>query len=264
MNRFYLGRTRIFKGYYEGDGNPTPPPSPPPPPTPTTFTQDQVNAFLAKEKKAWQSQQQQLAAQLEQYRTSEGTTKERAAELETQIEELKKQYMTKEELAAEDSKKKEKQFTTQVQTLQSERDQWQGLFTKNLVTSGLKSAAAETEAYNADQIVTLLSGQTKVVQVLKDGKPTGEFETKVAFPTVSKDGEPIILELTPVEALKKMKEMPEKYGNLFKSGVQGGLGGGNNGPSGGPVTLEQASKDPEAYRKNREKLGLGPKVSNKK
>jgi hypothetical protein len=262
MRRFYLGRSRVVKGYYEGDpvSPPTVPPTVPPTPPANTFTQDQVNAFLAKEKKGWQSQQQQLATQLEQYRTSEGVTKERAAELENQIEELKKQYMTKDELAAEASKKEKDAYTKQVTTLTSERDQWQGTFTKLLVTSQLRSAAAETEAYNTDQMVTLLGGQTKVVPVLKDGKQTGEFEVKVLFPTTSKDGEQVVLELTPLDAMKKMKDTPEKYGNLFKSGVQGGLGGNNGGPTGGPTTLVDATKSPEEYRKNREKL-LGKNIT---
>jgi len=69
-------------------------------------------------------------------------------------------------------------------------------------------------------------------------QPTGRYVPKVRLAGKDKDGKSVILDLTPTEAVKQMKEMPEIYGNLFKSGAHSGIGGKNDsfkkGTEGGP------------------------------
>jgi len=82
----------------------------------------------------------------------------------------------------------------------------------------------------------------------KDGKPTGGHITKVRFNSIGKDNQPVVLDLTVDEAVKKMSETPE-FLNLFRSEGTGGFGDRNN--SNGPKlsSLAEAAKaGPEAYR----------------
>jgi len=50
------------------------------------------------------------------------------------------------------------------------------------------------------------------------GEPTGQFKTVVDFPeTDPKTGKAVTMRKTPEEAIRRMKELPKAYGNLFTS-----------------------------------------------
>jgi hypothetical protein len=131
----------------------------------------------------------------------------------------------------------------------------------------LQDAAIEGEAFNANQIIGLLRPMTELRE-LKDeaGKITGE-KPMVDFPDVDeKTGKPINTLRTPGEAVKRMKELAETYGNLFRANVVSGVGqgaatGGVTPGSTGYIDVESLS--PEQYRKIRseqpELLGLRPR-----
>jgi hypothetical protein len=77
-------------------------------------------------------------------------------------------------------------------------------------------------------------------------------------------GDAVTLVLTPEDAVKRMKELPDQYANLFKPNVVSGMGGGTatgGGPGQGRVDVRKLS--PAEYRKLRaehpERLGLRPK-----
>lgn len=228
-----------------GSGNP-----------PAAFTQDQVNAILNKEKAKWQNQNKATVTQLEELKKQEGLSKERVAELEQQIDNLQKTYMSESELLKRDTEKKQKEMTAQLEQTTGQLKFWNGKYTQLLVTNAITTAAAANEAYNPVQMLTQLGGMAKVVPVTQDGKETGEFEVKIQFPDKDKEGKPVVLELTPDAAMKRMKELPEQYGNLFKAGVNGGVGGNNSGP-GTPTDLKKVMSDPAEYRKNRDKILKG-------
>ena len=97
------------------------------------------------------------------------------------------------------------------------------------------------------------TGETLVYlrAVDEDGKPTGDYEPRVAFPDKDKDNKPLTLDLTVAEAVKRMKEL-EKYGNLFEGGKKSGLGGTGSQTKGSNVDIsEVAKKDPAKYRELR-------------
>ena len=69
--------------------------------------------------------------------------------------------------------------------------------------------------------------------------------------------------MTPEEAIKRMKQLPETYGNLFKSGVVGGIGaasatGGLTPGSNGKVDTTKLTMDQylELRKKNPAAVGL--------
>ena len=93
----------------------------------------------------------------------------------------------------------------------------------------------------------------------------------VDFPdTDPNTGEPTVTSHSPESAVKRMKDLPEIYGNLFKSGVVSGIGssaatGGLASGGGGKVDLRKLTQQQymEIREKNPELLGLRPNKKGK-
>jgi hypothetical protein len=132
------------------------------------------------------------------------------------------------------------------------------------VARSLQDAAVMADAFQPSQVVTLLKHMTRLVEEVDDktGKSTGRFQIVVDFPDVDADGNPTIAVHTPAGAVKRMKDLPETYGNLFKSGVVSGIGANSSTGvmpgSNGKIDLRKLT--PAQYRELREKnpaaLGL--------
>jgi hypothetical protein len=188
------------------------------------------------------------------------TAKEKEA-LETQIVELQKKTMTQEELARQESERTKKIAEEREASLTSERDTWKRDYTEYRQRTEIFSAASTNDAYSATQIVDLLMPRTKLVERKDDsGQPiAGAFDAIVEFEAPGKDGKPVSLQLPVAEAIKKMKELPQQYGNLFKSGVTGGLGAHNNGGPGKGTQFRSDMTEAE-YQEYRKQQGFVRKV----
>ncbi len=259
-------RSKPWVPVYE-DGDPPPvnppvdPPVPPPtPPTPPSkedevikFNQIQVNKMMAEEKRKAQKQVEATVAQLEQVKQSKTLSDKERGELQARIEEINNSLLTKEQLAAKERERLQGEHKKTTEQLATERDAWKSKYTDSTITRAILDEALEAEAYKPQQIVTLLKGNTRLVEVLDaESNPTGEFQAKVKMSDTDKDGKPQTLDLTVAEALKLMKGKAEDYGNLFKSGVAGGLGSGTN-PGGKKLKPEDMT--PEQYREARKNRG---------
>lgn len=221
--------------------------------TEKTFNQDDLNRFLAEDKRKGQEKQRQLATQLADMQKQKNLTDKQKKDLQTRIDELQAQYMTTEEKARQDADRKQKEYDGKLEAATTERDEWKVKHEQLAISTEIAHAAIEHEAVDFEQIEALLRAKTKLVEKLDDeGQPMGEFEPKVSFPDTGKDKNPIILELTVNEAVKRMRELP-KYGNLFRSPKKSGLGGsGSAGPSGKKIDIAQLAREDQAeYRKLR-------------
>ena len=146
---------------------------------------------------------------------------------------------------------------------------WEALFRDSTIDRSLQDAAVKHEAFNPAQVVTQLRPWTRVIEVMdeKTGKPTGKYKPVVDMPDVdATTNEQVIMNRSPEEAVKRMKEMPEQWGNLFRSNVVSGIGsssatGGLMPGQGGKIDVRKLT--PTQYREIREKnpelLGLAPK-----
>lgn len=238
-----------------GEGSSGNPP-PNPPPTPKTFTQEEVNAFLAKEKKATQAKLEQTTKQLSELQKNQSLTQAERDEIAANLERLQNESLTKEELAAKELKKLKDQFEINSKTLAEERDLWKNQYSNTTITNSLTTAAVKAEAISTEQINRLLQTSSKVVPVLGDdgkAKPN-QFKVVVVWPDVDKSGNPITLELSPEEVLKRMKEDVANYGNLFKGTAVGGTGtiGGTFSPN-GKIDVSKV-KDHQEYMRIRAQL----------
>lgn len=216
------------------------------------FTQEQVNRFLADERRKAQKINEKTVKQLEDLRKNASLTEQEKVNLEERIETLRNEFLTKEELAKKEQQKEANKRKEELINIAKEKDKWKKLYEDSTVDNNILAAAsADQDVFNPIQFLELLRPKTRLVEELdEEGKATGRFIPRVKLAGKNKDGESIILELTPVEAVKQMKENTAEFGNLFKSNVVKGVGGNNVGDTkkgGGPP------EDPALFREWRKK-----------
>jgi len=213
----------IFLVAYEDPPAPPAPPQDPPPappaPAPKTFTQEQVNTILAREKKA-------VADRLSKLGELSSLTEQQANELA----ELRGSLQTVEEQRAEELNVLKKKYETETTTLKTSAESWQKRFSDSTIKRELQSAFAPV-AHDPDQFIELFASKAELVEVKVDGKLTGEFEVRVPH-TLEVEGKKVTKKLTPSELQKALYDTP-KYANLFKGKGSGGTGGGSTGSSQG-------------------------------
>ncbi len=214
-----------------------------------TFTQEEVNNFLADDRRKHAKKIEELNSTLNSVKTL--STKEKEA-LAAKVEEMQNQMLTKEQLAAKEAEKLQKAHATELAKHQDEAKLWKNRYESETITRSLVDAAAKGEAFNPDQIVQILKDKTRLVEeVDNEGQPTGRLSPKVKFNDIGKDGKSVVLDVTPDEAIKLMKDKSDTFGNLFKAGVIEGLGLKTSGSkSVGSFDV----KDTKQYLKLREQL----------
>jgi len=113
-------------------------------------------------------------------------------------------------------------------------------------------AAVINDGFSPSQFVRHLTPDTRLVEeVDENGAGKGTYVPRVKLPDVDKDGKAVVLDLSPGEAVKRMKEQVDLYGNMFKSNVNGGIGG--TGPTGVTRTPKFDEMSPAAYADWRKK-----------
>lgn len=214
-----------------------------------TFTQEEVNAFLAEDKRKHQEKYQQLETSYQELLQNQTLSKEERDKLQARLEDVQKSLRTKEQQAEYERKKAEEKYKTELETEKERANHWENLFKQETVARSLQDAAGAADAFNPNQIVGLLKPFTE----LKD--QDGQLIPMVDFPDVDeKTGEEIRTLRTPLEAVKRMRELPKMYGNLFKSNVVSGVGSGNAEVSTDADAIDYSSMDAETYRKHREAI----------
>ncbi len=235
-----------------------------------TFTQEQVNKFVAEDRRKTEAK---FKAQLERAEKNyselldnKNLSEQERGRLDEALEDVRKQLRTKEQQAAHEKKQLEEQYTSRITEIEKRAVEWEGRYRESNITRALQDAAVAGEAFSPSQIVTILRPWTKMAEEVneKSGKGTGQYKVKVEFPDVDPNtGEAIVTLRTPEEAVKRMKEVPELYGNLFKANVVSGIG--SNSATGGLAPGARGQIDlrrltPQQYREIREKnpelLGL--------
>jgi hypothetical protein len=222
--------------------------------------QDELNTMMAANRKKLTQQNQELVKQLEQIKQNSQLTQEERDGLQVRITQLEEQYMSKEELSKRESQKQQKEFEGKLNNTQQELEQWRNMYSSSTIERALQDAAIEGKALHPSQIVDLLRGRTQLVEVLENGQPTGKYQTLIKFNDVNEDGENVTLDLSPTDTIKRMKELTDKYGNLFEGTATGGVGGSRGADGSGPSPkLDDLVSDPVKYaewRKNNPDLDI--------
>lgn len=223
---------------------------------PKSFSQDEVNTLLAKEKREWQEKNKKALSELEQVRKNFAGTKEEKERLEKQIEQIRLDSMTAEERANAEKERLRKEAEGAKKELEADRDLWMNRYTDSTIARALTDAAVEEKAITPEPILAILRSNTRLMPVIdkESGKETGELVPKTRLKTVNDKKEPVTLDLSPREAVAKMKE-ERRYQHLFAGDKNSGLGG--NQATGASDDIEDVKRmNPEQYRKEGRKRAL--------
>jgi hypothetical protein len=189
-----------------------------------TMTQDKLNTLLAKNRRSLTKQNEVLAKKLETLQTQVNMTDAEREGLSETIASLRDQTKTASELKRQELKKKEEEFSKRYDTVKGERDGWKTKFANAEINRSLMDAASKFKAYDAEQLVGILSSKTRLVEAVDDvGAPTGKFSVVVDYASQDEDGKDITLVLSPQETVKAMSET-ERHANLFVARGAPGLG----------------------------------------
>lgn len=209
------------------------------------FTQAQVDEFMNKRFKKEKEANETLKKEYEKLQQSAGLTAQEKEEYAKKVQELEVLTLSKEDLAKKEAERIQKAAKQNEEKLTGERDLYKNLYSSTQIENAISRAAADPEikALRPEQMVLLLKNQTRLVQ--KDVGGKSQFEVAVDWT----EGDQAV-QIPVKEALKRMKEQPNQFGNLFESDSKGGVGGNN--VSSGDGGLNPASYEtPEAYRKHR-------------
>jgi len=216
-----------------------------------TFTQEEVNSLLAKERREHKKRAQQLVDDLNTLKHKATLTAEERDALQNKINELEQTFLSKEELLKRETEKKTKELNDKLEDLSKKAETWKNRYVDTMVENDLTEAAVKHNAFSTNQIVTLLRGKTEVVPILDDdNNETGAFKTVVTLETKDSKGETKVLKLSPNDAVKLMSETDE-YFNLFKESGVGGLGDRNR--KGKDLDLASLARNPKKYIEARNK-----------
>jgi hypothetical protein len=211
--------------------------------------QDKVNALLADDKRKHQDAHRKTLEELQVLQKKASLSSEERAELEKRIADTTKNLQTKEETAQQEREKLIKNHKKEIELVSTEKETWKNRFTKSTIETSIISAAAAStpKAVNPDQILVILQPKTRLVEELDgEGKPTGNLIPKISFADKDGKGKPVVLDLSPSEAVKRMSQMEEHF-NLFQSDGERGFGK-FRAAKGKDINIKDLAKDAEAYR----------------
>ena len=183
--------------------------------------------------------QDQIQKALDDKKISE----QQAAEQQSKLQEMQDQWLSKEELLKREQKAKETEFTNKLQEALESKIAIEKKYERTLVNHAIAAAVVEHDGVSADQFELMFGRDAKVIE----DKPI------LVFKDISVNNEAIVSELPPSDALKRMSELPELYGNLFNRKGKGGVGG-NTATEPGKLGKEQvdiSSMTHEEYKEFR-------------
>lgn len=265
---------KLFEGSTDNqDSNPNPNPNPDPNPNPEPVnqnndgidwgsgidpaTQTKLNGILKneriKQEEKHRKKTQELIDQLENMKKSASLTASEKDKLETQISDLSRSIMTKEQLAQEEQKKLKKQFDETAQNLTRERDEWKNRYTQSTIERSIIDEGVRSKAFVPEDLIALLGPSTSLTEEkTPDGQSTGRLVPRVSFKDVDAEGKQVTLDLSVPEAVKRMTELP-RYGHLFETTAKSGLGMSGGNPN-GPNNVDVSKLTVEEYAKHRKKI----------
>ncbi len=218
-----------------------------------TYSEEEFQKAIKAERDRADENARKAIKELEDQKKLATTTAEQRVELQKKIDDLSQQFQTKEELNRTEKEKLKNTYEAKVKELEKDKETWQTRFMSSLMEREITDAAIAEKAHDPKIFVTMLRGNTEVVENVVEGVSKG-FKTVIKLDSKDATGKQIELTLDPVQAIKHLKDKPEEFGYLFKGTSSPGLGGS------GSKTLKQtdyAKLTPEEYRKHREQILKG-------
>jgi len=142
--------------------------------------------------------------------------------------------MTAEERAQSNAKKVIDAALIEKKTALEEATTWKARYEKSTIKNDIMSSFGDAKLCNPGQAAMIfeMEGQAFISEVVdNEGKPTGQFETRVRLMLEDKNGNPEPVEGTPQELFKKWIELDRNTHHLLNtmSAGSGARGGVNRG-----------------------------------
>lgn len=224
-----------------------------PPKGEKTFTQTDIDRIVQERLAKSKSQLESTQKMLDDFKKNKTLTEEQQQQMQEQISHLERTILTKEELSAKEKKELQEQLNQRLKDSEGNANRWKTLFETSTIEREIFDACRD-DAFDPQQFIQLLSSKTKLIEETVEGKATGRLKAVVSFQGQGKDGNAVDMELSVKDTIKEMKKMTGKYGNLFKSGLNSGVGGNNDGGTGAGDITDETVASHEAYMKNRDKI----------
>lgn len=194
------------------------------------FTQEHMNHEIGEARKKANEKNTEMVKQLEELRDRTSTSETLRNELQSQIDDLKTASMTVQQQADMEMKRLQRTLEVKTKELGDEASLWKNQYSQSRISQEIRDAAAKHKALPlAIEQLDMLLGNNASLRPIKDteGKEIpGQFETVVNFRDSDDQGN-LIQTVLPIEkAIARMRELPQRFGNLFESDQRGGVGGG--------------------------------------
>lgn len=212
------------------------------------FSQADLNRIMAEDKRKLKAQNAELEGKYQSLLETQGLTADDRDGLKAKIAELQAAGRTTEQQVEYERKQAEAAHDQALKTAVDRGDRWEGMYKTEKKSKALIDAASVAEAFNPAHIVALLAPNTELKEI------EGELVPMVDFPDIDeKTGKPVRTLCTPADAVKRMQQLPQIHGCLFKSNVVAGVGSGQANVS-NAGDIDYQTMDAESYRKNREAI----------
>lgn len=219
------------------------------------MSQEDLNKMQASNRRKLTKDNTTMAEQLEQLQGKVALSDQQREEMESTIETLRTQSLTTDELAKRDAKKLAGTHQKTVDSLTVERDDWKTLFTGAEIRRGIVDAAVAAQVYDPEQIVEILEKNTHLVEETDEATKKTSRKIVVDFESQDDDGNNVVLNLSPDDALKAMREV-KRFANQFVQEGQPGLGQqGNADEADGAPNMDSMESYMKWREKNRATLG---------
>lgn len=264
----------LFVLHYENDPADDTDPDPDPAPGPkgasgkevkwTPEQQAAIDAIVAKRTEKARKTARENFQKYEEMAEKARLTEDQRVEYEAEAERLRRQTLTAEEITKREAKKAKDAYESRVTNAEKAAQTWEQRFKALKVNNEIQTSAAEHGVLptSIPFVAAFLGNNIKLEPVKSDTGEIIDFTTIVNFTDPQgADGKPVEVQLPVSDTLKRMKELPDLFGNFFQAPSSGGTGtnGGRPNPAGGKQGYRPGMSQEEYMRLRKENpaaLGL--------
>jgi hypothetical protein len=205
-----------------------------------TFTQAEANTWLAEDRRRSaeryaaeqeatnQANQVKFTALEDSYHTildDKNLEAEQRVKLQTELGELQSTFRTKEQQLVHDRQVEQVEYKQKLEAYEKASQSWESLYRKQTLEAALAEAVMDSGAENKRLLLNLLRSSATLEDAKgADGTPTGELDALVSFEDKDAEGNIVQSLKEPKEAVKRMRELTDLYGGLFRADAVGGVG----------------------------------------
>jgi hypothetical protein len=215
-----------------------------------TLTQKEIDEIVTKRTEKARKAQKATLDELETIKGSLKMTEEQKEAFEAQLENARKAVSTADELRKRAEKKAADEYSAKVTNAEKAARTWEDRYRNLKINNEIQSAATQHGVMPTSiPFVEAFLGRT--IKLEEQKGEDGSVKDHVAMVTFidpqGSDGKPVEVNLSVADTIKRMKELPDVYGNLFQAPNGGGTGGHSGRPGGQPSKGYRKGMSQEEY-----------------